>query len=108
MPRSRNATRSAPSSYALSACNFFGRLRGRPRLPRNRGEGIPHLKHLLAVVDVRPGERHRERQPAAVYHLMAFRARFAPIRRVRADRTPFLRGAPLARTLTESMLARLP
>jgi hypothetical protein len=38
---------------------------------------------------------------------MAFRARFAAIRRVRADGAPFLRSAPLARTLTESMLARL-
>jgi hypothetical protein len=33
MPRLRNACRFSRELYALSACNFLGRLRGRPRLP---------------------------------------------------------------------------
>lgn len=66
---------------------------------------VQRLKQLLAVMDVRPAERHRQRDAAAVYHLMAFRARFAAVRRARADGAPFFRGAPLARTLTESMNA---
>src|SRR5215207_5631125 len=86
-------------------------LRGAPpraaTLTAHRPDRIHRLKQLLAVVDVRPGERHRQREPAAVYHLMAFRARFTAVRRARPHGAPFFRGAPLARTLTESMLARL-
>lgn len=76
-------------------------------LAAHRPDCVHRPRQFLAVVDVRPGERHRQRDASAVYHLMAFRARFAPTRRVRPDGAPFLRGAPLARTLTESMLARL-
>src|SRR5215213_8082412 len=71
------------------------------------GDRIHRLKHPLAVWHVRPRERDRERDACAVYHLMALRTRFTAVRRVRPDGSPFLRGAPLARTLTESMLARL-
>jgi len=68
--------------------------------------GIYGLKHLLTIWHVRTRERNGERHASSIYHLMAFRARFATICWVRSDSAPFLRGAPLARTLTESRLAR--
>jgi hypothetical protein len=76
-------------------------------LATHRGDRVHHLKHPFPVRHVRTRERGGERDATAVYHLMAFRARFAPIRRVRPDRAPFFRGEPLALTLTESTLARL-
>src|SRR5918911_2038183 len=96
-----------PIVIRLVGVQLRGSLARATALATHRPDRIHRLKHLLAIVDVRPGERDGERDAFAVYHLMAFRARFAAVRRARADGSPFLRGAPLARTLTESMLARL-
>lgn len=112
----RDSWRDASLAQRNSQCPIVIRLVGvqlRGALPRaaalaaHRSDRVHRLKQFLAVVDVRPGERDGERDACAVYQLMAFRARFPAVRRVRPDRAPFLRGAPLARTLTESMLARL-
>ena len=96
-----------PVVIRLVGVQLRGALPRTPALTMHRSDRINRLKHLLAVRHVRPREHDRERQPTAVYHLVAFRARFAVIRWVGPDSAPFLRGAPLARTLTESMLARL-
>src|SRR5215207_6357439 len=112
----REARRDAPLAQPLPQYPVVIRLvgvqlRGTPArattLASYRGECVHRLKQFLAVRHVRPRERDRERDAFAVYHLMAFRPRFAAIRRARPDCAPFFRGAPLARTRIESTLARL-
>src|SRR5215203_1120875 len=96
-----------PVVIRLVGVQLRGALARSAALAAHRPDRVHGLQHPLAVMDVGPGEHDRQRDAFTVYQLMAFRARFAAIRRVRADGAPFLRGAPLARTLTESMLARL-
>src|SRR5215204_4100010 len=96
-----------PVVIRLVGVQLRGALPRAPTLATHRGDGVHHLQHPFPVRHVRTRERDREWEPSAVYHLMAFRARFAAVRRARPDGAPFFRGAPLARTLTESMLARL-
>src|SRR5215207_1594006 len=112
----REARRDAPLAQPLPQGPIVIRLvgvqlRGAPArattLASYGSDCVHRLKQLLAVRHVRPREYDRERDTFVIYHLMAFRARFTAIRRARPDRAPFFRGAPLARTLIESTLARL-
>ena len=110
MPRLRSPSLSLLSSYALSACSLSGRWRGRPRLPRTGG-----IASTVASSSLPSGTFAPERVVASgkpfllVHYLMALGTRLASVHRRRTDRLtlspPFF--APLARTLTESALARL-
>ena len=87
----------------------FGRPVTRPTRPpagtADRFDGVDHLFEERALINVGGGEPDRERATPTVDHKMALRARFAAIRRIRAD----LLGRPappLAGTWALSMLAR--
>jgi hypothetical protein len=71
----------------------------------DRRDGLDQVFQDPRVVDVGSGEPDGERDALAVDHNMALRARFATIRRIRAD---LLLGTapPLAGTLEPSRLAR--
>lgn len=68
----------------------------------DRLDGVHGVKHHARVVDVSRRERHRERDALPVHDHMAFRARFAAIRRIRPGFiAPFCAG-----TAEESSEAR--
>ena len=88
----------------------FGGARARPTRATTRTadrlDGVDHLLQERSLVDVCGREPDGERCSGPVDHQMALRARFAAIRRIRADL--FGRTAPpLAGTDALSMLARL-
>src|SRR3954465_6854531 len=69
----------------------------------DRGHGIEQILEDGAVVPIGTAQERDERDPGAVAHNVALRARFATIRRVGADEVAPL----LAGTLALSKLARL-
>src|SRR3712207_4769156 len=68
----------------LAACNFLGRLRGRPRGLRIGRDGIHGILQRLGVMDVSRRVDHRERDSLPVANNMALRALLALIRRIRS------------------------
>ncbi len=87
---------------ALVGVQLDGPLPGAPALATHRPDRVEQGSQLRAVVDVGRREPHRERDASGVDHQVALAARFAAIRRIRADR-----GAPpLAATLALSSAAR--
>ena len=108
--------RNAGDDTALSQCGAIGRriiafvgmqLLGPLARPTpwafNRLHGIHHFLHHRYFGDIGGREEDRERDPVAVDHKMALRARFAAIRWIR----PGFFAPPGAATVAASIAARL-
>src|SRR5688500_10747436 len=83
----RDATADVAAAQRLAAAGdvvaLIGVHLGRPLAPPpigllDRRDGIEQLLEDDGVVTVRPGQERSERDPAAVSHNMALRARFSP------------------------------
>ncbi len=68
----------------------------------DRRDGVERRLQQLRVMDVSGREDHGEGDASGIDHKMALRARFAPVRRIRAGRF----APPFAATLAESSDAR--
>jgi hypothetical protein len=87
---------------ALVRVQLMGSLPRPSVRSENRRNGVNHRLQHLRIVDVGRRMPDRQRDPAAVDHKVALRARFAPIRRI----GPGLLPPPGAGTLPESSEAR--